>query len=74
MVTKLQIFLKKIPKLHSNHTCLAVIILVSALKKDSNYYAQVFLKECKYIEEKVVMHIHDKLSHLSHSSDESDEE
>ena len=41
-----------IPKLDSNHTCLAVISLVSALKKDSNYYPQVFLIECKYIEKK----------------------
>ena len=38
---------KKIPKLDSNHTCLAVISLEFALKKDGNYYQQVFLKECK---------------------------
>ena len=35
---------KKIPKVDSNHTCLAVISLDSALKKDENYYLQVFLK------------------------------
>ena len=35
---------KEIPKVHSNHTCLAVISLDSALKKDENYYSQVFLK------------------------------
>ena len=29
---------KEIPKVHSNHTCLAVISLDSALKKDDNYY------------------------------------
>ena len=45
---KLQIK-KKIPKVDSNHTCLAVISLDSVLKKD-DYYLQVFLKECKYIE------------------------
>ena len=28
----------KIPKVDSNHTCLAVISLDSALKKDKNYY------------------------------------
>ena len=45
---KLQIFiLKKFFKLHSNHTYLAVITLDSALKKDSSYYPQVFLIECK---------------------------
>ena len=31
------------PKLDSNHTCLGVISLVSALKKDDNYYLQGFL-------------------------------
>ena len=45
----------------------------SALKKDGNYYSQVFLKECKYIEKKVVGHINDNLSDFSYS-DESDEE
>ena len=42
------IYNKKIPKLDSNHTCLAVISLNSALKKDDNYYPHVFLKESKY--------------------------
>ena len=35
--------IKKIPKIDSNHTCLAVISLDSALKKDDNYYLQVLL-------------------------------
>ena len=48
---------KGIPKVDSNHTCLAVISLDSALKKDGNYYPQVFLKESIYIEKKVVRHI-----------------
>ena len=43
---------KEIPKVNSNHTCLAVISLDSALIKDENYYLEVFLKECKYIEKK----------------------
>ena len=55
----------------SNHTCLAVISLESALKKDENYYPQVFFKECKYIEKKVGTHIIDD---LESSSDDSDEE
>ena len=63
---------KKISKLNSNHTCLAIISLDSALKKDDNYYPRVFLKECKYIEKKVVRHIHDSLSDFSFN--ESDEE
>ena len=35
---------KKIPKVDSNHTCLAVIKLDSALRKDENYYLEVFFK------------------------------
>ena len=46
---KLQIFTikKQFKKLYSNHTCLAVISLDSALKKNDNYYPQMFLKEGK---------------------------
>ena len=64
---------KKSSCLHSNHTCLAIISLDSALKGDDNY-PHVFLKECNYIEKKVVRHINDNLSDFSSSSDESDEE
>ena len=53
---------KRIPKVDSNYTCLAVISLDSALKKDDSYYLQVFLKECKYIERKVLRHINENLS------------
>ena len=49
--------------LYSNHTCLAVINLNSALKKDDNYYP------CKHIQKKVVRHIRDNLSDFSYSSD-----
>ena len=38
---------KEIPTVDSNHTCLGVISLDSALKKDENYYFQVFLNDCK---------------------------
>ena len=38
------------------------------LKKDGSYYSQVFLKECKYIEKKVIRDIVDGLE----SSDDSD--
>ena len=65
---------RKILKVDSHHTCLPVITLDSALKKDDSYYPQFFLKECKYIEKKVVRHIHDSLSDFSYSSDESNEE
>ena len=67
---QLQIFYdKKIPKVNSNHSCLAVINLDSALKKDENYY----LKEYQYIVKKVIRYINNNLRDFS-SSDESDEE
>ena len=49
----------------SNGTCLAVTSLDSALKKDENYYPEVFLKECKYIK---------KWYYSRHFSCDSDEE
>ena len=52
---------KEIPKADSNHTCLAIISLYSALKKDQNYYLQDIFKECKYIEKEVVRRIIDDL-------------
>ena len=52
---------KKIPKVDSNHTCLEVISLDSALNKGGNYYPQVFLKECK----EVIRHIIDDLESSS---------
>ena len=65
---------KEIPKMDSNHTCLAVISLDSALKKDENYYLQVFFKKCKYIEKKVIRDIVDDLESSSDDSDEFGEE
>ena len=64
---------KEISKVDSNQTCLAVISSDFSLQKDENYCPQVHLKECKYIEKKVIRHINDNLSDFS-SSDESDEE
>ena len=43
---------KVFPKVWSNYTCLAVILINFIRKKDESYYPQVFLKECKYIERK----------------------
>ena len=67
---------KKISKVDSNHTCLAVISLDFALKKDDNYYSQVFLREYKYIEKIVIRHINNHFSDIfsSSSSDKCDEE
>ena len=60
----------------SNHTCLAVFLdstLDSALKKNENYYPQLFLEECKYIEKNVIRHIIDDFESLSDDSDDSDD-
>ena len=61
-------------KVDSYQTCLAVIRLDYALKKDDSYYLQVVSKECKCIEKTSVRHITDKLSDFSYSCDEFDEE
>ena len=45
---------KEIPKVDSNHNCLAIMSLDSALNKDGNYYPQVFLKECKFIKNRLL--------------------
>ena len=55
----------------SNHDCLVVISLDFTMKKDEKYYLQVFLKEIKYIEEKVIRNIMDD---LENSSDDYDKE
>ena len=43
------------------------------LKKDDNYYLQVFLKGCKYIEKKVIRHINDNLNDFPYSDESNDE-
>ena len=59
---------KEIPKVDSNYTCLAVISLDSALNKYGNYYPEVFLKECKYIETKAIRYIIGDLESSPHHS------
>ena len=39
-------YYKEIPKVDSNHTCLAVISLYSTHKKGKNFYPEVFVKKC----------------------------
>ena len=70
--TDIKVLFFKIPKPGSNYICLAVVTSDSALKKDENYYPQVFLKECKYTkkEKKVISHITDDLEINPFDSDE----
>ena len=62
---------KETPKLDSNHTCLARIILDSSLKKNDNHCHQMFLKECKYIEKNVIRYIRDSLSDFTSDDEEN---
>ena len=55
----------------SNHFCLAMTDLDSAVKKDEDYYLQLTLKEYKFIFKKIIRHIIDD---IGSSSDDSDEE
>ena len=61
-------------KAGSNYTCLAIINVDSAFKKDKNYYPQVLLKECKYIENKLIRYIIEDPNNTSNESNEPDEE
>ena len=63
-------YFEEVPKLCSNHNCLAVVSLDSDLKKNDSYYPQVFLRDCKYVEKKVVSSIHINLCDVSYSFDE----
>ena len=72
---KLQLFNdKEMLTVGSNHTCLAVMTIVSALVKAENQYPEVFLKESKYIEKEVIRHVIEYLEISSNNSDEYDEE
>ena len=42
-------------KIASDYVSLWVIIIDFVLKKDKNYYPQVFLEECKYIDKEKKM-------------------
>ena len=66
---------EEMAKVDSNYTCLAVIEIDFILKKNENYYPQIFLIECKYIEkEKMALrYITDDLENYFEDSDESDE-
>ena len=55
------------------HICLAVITWDSALRKDEQYYLQVFLKECRYIKKKVIRYIVCDLESSPDDSDDSDD-
>ena len=54
----------------SDYTCLLVINVDSALKKDENYYSQAFLKEFKYIKKEMISYITEDMEVFSSDCDE----
>ena len=44
---------KKMPKEKVPCKCLSIMILDSVIESDEKYYPQTFLKECKYVQEKI---------------------
>ena len=44
---------KEVPEEKVSHNCLSIIILDSIIYVYEKYYLQVFLEECKYIQEKI---------------------
>ena len=44
---------EKIPEEKGPHKCLSIIILDSIIYAYEKYYPQVFLEECKYVQEKI---------------------
>ena len=70
MVIRLEIFtIKKC----SNRNYLAVITIDPFYKANENYYLQIFLKECKYIETKKITYFMNDLGFSSDDFDESNE-
>ena len=61
---------KENSKVDSNHICLAVINLDSALKKDESYNPQMFLNKSKYINKKLIRYITQDKEIFSSDSDE----
>ena len=59
---KKNFYVKRIPKVESNHTYLVVINLDTALIRDAKYYLQGVLKQRKYTEKNVIRHLNDNLS------------
>ena len=65
---------KKIPEEKVPHKCLSIIILDSIIYAYEKYYPQVFLEECKYMQEKIKTknYIDEELKSESDSDTDSD--
>ena len=65
---------KKVPEEKIPHKCLSVIILDSIIYAYEKYYPQVFLEECKYVQEKIKTknYIDEELKSESDTDSDSD--
>ena len=63
---------KKMQKEKVPSKCLSIIMLDSAIESDKKYYPQLFLKECKYVQEKIKFekYIDEELNIDSNNDDE----
>ena len=60
-------------KASCDYTYLAVLTINCLYKANKNYYLQIFLRECKYIETKVIKHFMDNVRFSADDFNESDE-
>ena len=67
---------KKMPKEKVSCKLLSIIMLDSVIKSDEKYYPQIFLEECKYVEEKIKFqnYIDEELDSGSDNNNDSDDE
>ena len=54
---------------------LSIIMIDSVIKTNKKYYPQIFLEECKYVQEKIKIesHIDEDLEKIESDSDSNDE-
>ena len=66
---------KKMPKEKAPCKCLSIITLDSVIKTNKKYYPQNFLKDCKYIQEKIKIesNINEDLEKSGSDSDSNDQ-
>ena len=66
---------KKMLKEKAPCKCLSIIMIDSVIRANKKYYPQTFLKECKYVQEKIKIenHIDDDLEKSESDSDSNNE-
>ena len=66
---------KKMPKEKAPCKCLSIIMIDSVIKANKKYYPKTFLKECKYIREKIKIenYINEYLENGESDSDSNNE-